>query len=114
MVESLMSSLLDKLVDTHLLVRKFCIRGLGNITSCDVTLVHKFSTTVLSAIMAGMDDRDDRDDDVTLEAMNGLSKVVRVVREEHMQPILINVALRIRPCLEKVGVLCSFQCHLTV
>ena len=79
MVESLMSSLLDKLVDTHLLVRKFCIRGLGNITSCDVKLVHKFSTTVLSAIMAGMDDRDDRDDDVTLEAMNGLSKVVQVV-----------------------------------
>ena len=103
MVETLINSLLDKLVDQNLLVRKYCVRGLGNVASCDVTQVHKFSTTVLSAMMAGMDDRQDVDDDITLEAMSGLSKVVQVLDDEHMQPILINVALRIRPCLEKVS-----------
>lgn len=64
--------------------------------------VQKYSTTVLSAMMAGMDDKEDPEDDITLEAMSGLSKVLSEIDESHIRAILINVALRIRPCFEKV------------
>ena len=58
-------------------------------------------TAVLSAMMTGMDDRDDPDDAITLEAMTGLSKVLAKVEEDSVRAILINIALRIRPCFEK-------------
>ena len=71
----------------------------------------KFSTTVLSAMLAGMDDREDPAELITMEAMNGLSRIFDRIDEGHVRPILINIALRIRPCFEKVLVcvcLCSF------
>jgi hypothetical protein len=63
--------------------------------------VSKFSTTVLSAMLAGMDDREDPDELITMEAMNGLSRIFGKIDEGHVRPILINIALRIRPCFEK-------------
>lgn len=64
--------------------------------------VGKFSTTVLSAMLAGMDDKEDPDDLITMEAMSGLAKIFDQIDEKHVRPILINIALRIRPCFEKV------------
>jgi len=58
---------------------------------------------VLSAMMAGMDDKDDVDDIITLEAMSSLSKILGQVSEKDIQAILINITLRIRPCFEKVA-----------
>ena len=65
--------------------------------------MQKYSTTVLSAMMAGMDDKDDLEDDITLEAMSGLSKILAEIDESHIRAILINISLRIRPCFEKVS-----------
>lgn len=62
----------------------------------------KFSTTILSALMAGMDDREDPQDLITMEAMSGLAKVFEKIEESCVRPILINISLRIRPCFEKV------------
>ena len=64
--------------------------------------VSKFSTTILSAMLAGMDDREDPEDLITMEAMSGLSRIFEQIDEGHVRPILINIALRIRPCFEKV------------
>lgn len=64
--------------------------------------VKKYSTTVLSAMMAGMDDKEDPDDDITTEAMSGLSRILCEIEESHIRAILINVSLKIRPCFEKV------------
>ncbi|CAH1780505.1 unnamed protein product, partial [Owenia fusiformis] len=72
LVELLMNSLLGRLVDTNHVVRMLCIRGLGNIASLGHQQVQKYATTILSAMMAGMDDKDDVEDDITLEAMEGL------------------------------------------
>jgi len=58
---------------------------------------------VLSAMMSGMDDKDDVDDVITLEAMSSLSKILGQVAEKDIQPILINITLRMRPCFEKVA-----------
>ena len=67
-----------------------------------VCQVQKFCTMVLSAMMAGMDDKEDVDDIITLEAMSSLSKILSQVAEKDIQAILINITLRIRPCFEKV------------
>jgi len=56
-------------------------------------------------MMAGMDDKEDNEDMITLEAMSGLSKILTQVSDKDIQAILINVALRIRPCFEKVSYL---------
>ncbi|KAK6184716.1 hypothetical protein SNE40_007128 [Patella caerulea] len=101
LVELIMNSLLGRLVDSSHIVRMFCIRGLGNISSVGKEQVQKYSTTILSAMMAGMDDKEDLDDDITTEAMSGLSRILSEIDESHIRAILINVALRIRPCFEK-------------
>ena len=72
--------------------------------------VQKYSTTVLSAMMTGMDDKDDVEDDITLEAMSGLSRVLASIDESHVRAILINISLKIRPCFEKV----NQECRITV
>ena len=53
-------------------------------------------------MLAGMDDKEDPDDLITMEAMSGLAKIFDQIDEKHVRPILINIALRIRPCFEKV------------
>ncbi|XP_019641769.1 PREDICTED: maestro heat-like repeat-containing protein family member 1 isoform X1 [Branchiostoma belcheri] len=101
LVELLVNSMLGRLVDESHIVRMLCIRGLGNIASVGDGQVHKYSTTVLSAMMAGMDDKEDPEDDITLEAMAGLSKILAEIDEGNVRAILINITLRIRPCFEK-------------
>ena len=64
--------------------------------------VQKYSTTILSAMMAGMDDKEDPKDYITIEAMSGLSRIMSEIDESHIRAILINVTLKIRPCFEKV------------
>ena len=70
---------------------------------CRLLQVQKYATTVLSAMMAGMDDKEDMQDEITLEAMGGLSKILDSVDETQIRAILINISLRIRPCFEKVN-----------
>lgn len=54
-------------------------------------------------MLAGMDDREDPEDLITMEAMSGLARIFQQIDEGHVRPILINIALRIRPCFEKVS-----------
>ena len=53
-------------------------------------------------MIAGMDDRDDPQELITMEAMSGLARIFEQIDERHVRPILINIALRIRPCFERV------------
>ena len=80
---------------------------LNGVLDCQV---QKYCTMVLSAMMAGMDDKEDTDDVITIEAMSGLSKILAEVSESDIQAILINVALRIRPCFEKVRRRIKYTC----
>jgi len=101
LLNALKNGLLTKIVDQSHVVRMLCIRGLGNIASVPEEHMKKHTTTVLSAMVTGMDDRDDPNDDITLEAMNGLSKILAQVEEDNVRAILLNISLRIRPCFEK-------------
>eukprot|EP00794_Sanderia_malayensis_P004075 gene4075-4629_t len=101
LVELLMNSLLSKLVDPAHIVRRLCIKGLGNVASAGGHKLHVYSTTILSAMMAGMDDKEDPENSITLEAMSGLSRILSQLEENSVRQILINICLRIRPCFEK-------------
>ncbi|XP_041376876.1 maestro heat-like repeat-containing protein family member 1 [Gigantopelta aegis] len=101
LVELIMNGLLGRLVDSSHIVRMLCVRGLGNIASVGKDQVQRYSTTILSAMMAGMDDKEDPNDDITIEAMSGLSRILSEIDETHIRAILINVSLKIRPCFEK-------------
>ncbi|XP_033117617.1 maestro heat-like repeat-containing protein family member 1 isoform X2 [Anneissia japonica] len=101
MVEMIVNNLLGRLVDANHIVRMLCIRGLGNIASTGEDQVQKYCTTVLSAMMAGMDDKEDPEDNITLESMSGLSRILTQIEESSIRPILVNITLRIRPCFEK-------------
>jgi hypothetical protein len=59
-------------------------------------------------MMAGMDDKEDTDDQILLESMTGLSRIIVKIDESNIRPILVNIALRIRPCFEKVRFLLRF------
>jgi hypothetical protein len=102
LAEQIMNNLLGRQVDSNYVVRMYCIRGLGNMADIGGSQVSHFSTTILSAMLAGMDDREDPEDLITMEAMSGLSRIFSQIDEGHVRPILINIALRIRPCFEKV------------
>ncbi|EDV29054.1 uncharacterized protein TRIADDRAFT_52558 [Trichoplax adhaerens] len=97
----IINCLLSRLVDDNLKVRMFCVRGLGNVASVGREHFNAYSTTVLSALMSGIDEKDDSDCDITLEAMSGLSRIIAELDETHVRSILINISLKIRPCFEK-------------
>lgn len=101
LAEQIMHNLLGRQVDSSYMVRMYCIRGLGNMAAIGGAQVSQFSTTILSAMLAGMDDREDPQDLITMEAMSGLARIFEQIDEGHVRPILINIALRIRPCFEK-------------
>jgi len=82
LVNRLKNGLLMKLVDPSYVVRMLCIRGLGNVSCLPDAELRKHSTSVLSAMMAGMDDRDDPLDQITLESMKGLSKILARIDED--------------------------------
>ncbi|ELT91566.1 hypothetical protein CAPTEDRAFT_173785 [Capitella teleta] len=101
LVDLLVNGLLARLVDSNHRVRMLCIRGLGNVASAGSEQLRKYSMSVVSAMIAGMDDKEDVDDYITLEAMEGLSRILAEIDEEQIRGVLINVSLRIRPCFEK-------------
>ncbi|XP_022082273.1 maestro heat-like repeat-containing protein family member 1 [Acanthaster planci] len=101
LVEDIMNNLLGRMVDSCHVVRMLCIRGMGNVASLGPQQTQKYCTTVLSAMMAGMDDKEDTDDQILLESMTGLSRILIKIDESNIRPILVNIALRIRPCFEK-------------
>eukprot|EP01127_Copromyxa_protea_P018695 TRINITY_DN5940_c0_g1_i1.p1 TRINITY_DN5940_c0_g1~~TRINITY_DN5940_c0_g1_i1.p1 ORF type:complete len:1700 (-),score=516.03 TRINITY_DN5940_c0_g1_i1:86-4894(-) len=96
LLEKLVNNLLNSLVDPLLKIP--ALRGLGNIAQISSkAMVDKYSPTVLDALMSAIDDKLD---DVVLEAMNGLSKIFKVVDEARIAPILINIFHRIRPAFD--------------
>ncbi len=79
LVDVIMNNLLGKLIDKCSMVRTLCIRGLGNMTSLGQHVVQRHSTTILSAMMAGLDDKDDLSDDITHESMTSLAKIITLI-----------------------------------
>lgn len=54
-------------------------------------------------MIGGLDDRDDPQSLVALEAMAGLVKLLDLVEPDDLRPVLLHVAIRIRPFFDSVG-----------
>lgn len=75
---------------------------MGDLALVSDSELEKYTTTAVSAVMAGLEDPGDHRDEVALEAMNGLNKLSARVARRQLEAILVNVLLRLRPCFEKV------------
>jgi len=100
LLQSCINCLLARLADDNELVKTWTLRGLSNIISAGKVEVNKFSSTILTAMMSGLDGPSDN---IALEALRGLDKVLNVVDETSVAPILVNLCLRIRPAFEKLN-----------
>lgn len=58
---------------------------------------------LLTAVLGGLDDRDDPHSLVALEAMVGLARLLDLMEPQDLQPVLLHVAIRIRPFFDSVG-----------
>ncbi|XP_037068499.1 maestro heat-like repeat-containing protein family member 1 [Pollicipes pollicipes] len=109
LIETLLNSLVSRLIDSSPVVRRLCLLGLGHI-SClghpggfgvDYTqLVDLFAQQVMSAMLGGLDDREDVGGSIPLQAMTALAGVLRVVSEQQVQHTLIPITIRIRVYFE--------------
>ena len=99
LLQNSVNCLLARLADEKELVKALALRGLSNIVGAGQDEVNKFSSTILTAMMGALDDPSDG---LSLEALKGLRRVLDVVEETAVAPILVNLCLRIRPAFEKV------------
>lgn len=92
LVTCILSSLRDPTIKLQSLI------GLGNIVAVGTEEANQYAPTVLDALMSSIDDQNEI---LALEAMNGLSKVFKIVEESRISPILVNVCHRIKPAFDK-------------
>jgi len=100
MLSTLVNPMILRLGDTSLSVKLLVLRGLGNVASCGEEEVNRYATTILSALMQGMDDPKNENPEITLEALNGLSKIMEVVHANNVVSILVTICVKIRPYFE--------------
>ncbi|KAM3720959.1 Maestro heat-like repeat-containing protein family member [Dirofilaria immitis] len=101
LLEGLITNLMMALEDRNLKIRKLAVRGLGDLACCSDSILNKYSSDAIQAAMAGLDDSGDRRDEIAMEAVNALNKLSTRVPNTHLENILSNVLLKLRPCFEK-------------
>ncbi|XP_014652779.1 PREDICTED: maestro heat-like repeat-containing protein family member 1 isoform X3 [Ceratotherium simum simum] len=97
LLESLLNNLVARQKDTCAGVRRLVLRGLANIASSSPDKVRAHGPQLLTAMIGGLDDGDDRHSLVALEAMAGLARLLGLVEPQDLRPVLLHVAIRIRP-----------------
>lgn len=97
LLESLLDNLVARQKDTCASVRRLALRGLANVASGSPNKVRARGPQLLTSMIGGLDDRDDPQSLVALEAMAGLVKLLDLVEPEDLRPVLLHVAIRIRP-----------------
>ncbi|VDD86087.1 unnamed protein product [Enterobius vermicularis] len=100
-LDSLVDLLMRSLDDKNLRIRKIAVRGLGDLAACSSENLKKYSERAIQASMRGLDDSGDRRDEAAMESLNALNKLASRVDDEHLNSILSNVLLKLRPCFEK-------------
>lgn len=99
LLEPLLDSLEARQDDTCPSVRRLALRGLANVTSSCPGKVQTHGTQLLTAMLGGLDDPHGL---VALEAMAGLSRLLGLVEPRDVRPVLLHVAIRIRPFFDSV------------
>lgn len=95
MINPIILRIADPLQPMKLLV----LQGLGNVAEAGEAEVNRYSTTILSALMNGMEDAT-ASPQMTSSAMDGLSKIMAVVDPNNVVAILVNICLKLRNYFE--------------
>lgn len=74
------------------------LEGLSNIVSTKQEQQDTYATTILDALMSGLEDSDE---DISLAALTGLKKVMSTVDDRRVAPIIITLFRRLSPLLDK-------------
>ncbi len=102
LIQVVISNLLGRLTDESRTVRRLGLVGMANLADCTIPgVLAGFATTLLSTMMTGMDDRDDPEDEITIAAVDGLSRILLNIDESHVRAVLVNICLKMKPCFEK-------------
>ena len=90
--------LLPRVADKVEKVRKHALRGLGNLVTVWSEETAEMATSILSSLISASEDTDS---EVAGEAVASLTRIVGVVGEATMAPMLISVCWRLRPAFER-------------
>ncbi|XP_078055950.1 maestro heat-like repeat-containing protein family member 1 [Mustelus asterias] len=102
LTDTLVSSLLRCLMDTSLTVQRLAVRGLGNVAIGAPQKVGKYSTKLLSTMIAVVHKYSKSNHLLAVEAMSSISKILDRPQESFADSILIDVALAIEPFFEHI------------
>lgn len=98
LLRELIKAALPRVADKITKVRKQALRALGNLVSVWSDDVSESASAVLSSLTSAAEDDDAA---VAMEAVASLTKVVTVVEEATMGPLLINICFRMRPAFDR-------------
>eukprot|EP00999_Lentomonas_sp_LEN2_P003055 NODE_90_length_2355_cov_91.093357_g69_i0.p1 GENE.NODE_90_length_2355_cov_91.093357_g69_i0~~NODE_90_length_2355_cov_91.093357_g69_i0.p1 ORF type:complete len:766 (-),score=168.20 NODE_90_length_2355_cov_91.093357_g69_i0:57-2057(-) len=100
LLNTLINCLLFRSSDSDLMVKRLVLRGMGNVADNGEEETNKYSTTILSSLMSGVEDPSGNTPELTLEAMNALAKIMGVVDGRSVVSILVNICMKLRPNYE--------------
>eukprot|EP00727_Mastigamoeba_balamuthi_P012392 m51a1_g7776 hypothetical protein (1623) ;mRNA; f:168103-173772 len=92
----LVARLTESLADAGL--KLHAVRGLGNLGSVGPEEADHYATTAIDSLTPPLSDACD---ELALAAMDGLARVLEVVGEERVAPLLVNLCAQIRPSFAK-------------
>ena len=101
LLQSLLNTLLVRLADTNQSVRLLLLLGFGNLASNGPEEVNRYSTTILSALMSGMEDVNGKPE-LVMAAMDGLARVLGIVDATNVMSILVNICMKLKLYFETV------------
>ncbi|KAM4878236.1 maestro heat-like repeat-containing protein family member 1, partial [Sylvia borin] len=97
LLDPLLDSLRSLEKDPSGLVRILALRGIGNAAAGAPQKLGRHGAQLLSSLLRAMDAEDDPDNLLALEAMAGLSGILEHLEQRDVRPVLLHVAVRIRP-----------------
>lgn len=101
LLDSVIDSVLDELNGASQPVLVCSYRALASFAYLDHQQVGRHKDAVLEALMRGIEKYDHEYQDVALEAMNGLSLLLPQLPHNTLAPIIIPLAITLRPFFEK-------------
>jgi maestro heat-like repeat-containing protein family member 1 len=90
-----------RLADANQTVRLLLLLGFGNLSSNGPEEVNRYSTTILSALMSGMEDVNGKPE-LVMAAMDGLARVLGLVDAANVLSILVNICMKLKVYFETV------------
>eukprot|EP00732_Lithocolla_globosa_P000613 Lithocolla_globosa_v1_NODE_214_length_5084_cov_10.333665.p1 type:complete len:1658 gc:universal NODE_214_length_5084_cov_10.333665:50-5023(+) len=100
LLRQMVNALNMRMLDTNLDVRLLVLRGFGNVSFCGEVETNRYASTILGALINGLEDPKNCEPTLVMEAMAGLNRVVEIVDANQVVAILVNIVMKLRPYFE--------------